>query len=106
HDPVASITRPVAQLLGYARVELDPGAAATVRFGVPTTRLAFSGRDLVRGVEPGVIELWVGATCAERETEATVELVGTRHEITVADARWVDVAVEAGLEADGAMSRV
>ena len=94
HDPVASITRPVAQLLGYARVELDPGAEVIVRFGVPTTRLAFSGRDLVRGVEPGAIELWVGASCAERETEASVELVGARHEITVADARWVDVVIE------------
>jgi beta-glucosidase-like glycosyl hydrolase len=94
HDPVASITRPVAQMLGYARVELDPGGAAMVRFGVPTTRLAFSGRDLVRGVEPGEIELWVGSSCTERETEASVELVGERHEITVADARWVDVVVE------------
>ena len=65
-----------------------------MRFGVPTTRLAFSGRDLVRGVEPGAIELWVGASCAERETEASVELVGARHEITVADARWVDVVIE------------
>ena len=94
HDPVASITRPVAQLLGYARVDLEPAASAVVHFAVPTTRLGFSGRDLVRVVEPGVVELWVGASCAERETETSVELVGERHEITVADARWVDVVVE------------
>ena len=95
HDPVASITRPVAQLLAFARVELEPGAAATVRFAVPTTRLGFSGRDLVRAVEPGTVELWVGTSCAERTVEATVDLVGERHPITVADARWVDVVVEA-----------
>jgi beta-glucosidase len=93
HDPVASITRPVAQLLGYARVDLAPGERAVVHFAVPTTRLAFSGRDLVRAVEPGAIELWVGPTCAERETEAGVELVGERHVVTVADARVVAAGV-------------
>ncbi|WP_448061750.1 beta-xylosidase/alpha-l-arabinosidase [Cellulomonas hominis] len=94
HDPVASVTRPVAQLLGYARVELDPGESRVVRFSVPTTRLAFSGRDLVRAVEPGAVDLWVGPSCAVRETESAVELVGLRHPVTTADARWVDVVVE------------
>ncbi len=93
HDPVASITRPVAQLLGYARVVLEPGEQATVGFSVPTTRLAFSGRDLVRAVEPGVVELWVGPSCAERETQTTVDLVGAPHPVTVADPRWVTVDV-------------
>ena len=94
HDPVASITRPVAQLLGYARVVLEPGEAAVVRFAVPTARVAFSGRDLVRAVEPGRLDLWVGASCADREAMASVELVGPRHPITTADPRWVDVVVE------------
>lgn len=93
HDPVASITRPVAQLLGYARVPLEPGESATVRFAVPAARLAFSGRDLVRAVEPGAVELWVGPSCEARETEAATELVGPRHLVTTTDPRWVDVAV-------------
>ncbi len=94
HDPVASITRPVAQLLGYARVELEPGEAAVVRFAVPTTRVAFSGRDLIRAVEPGLLDLWVGGSCADREATASVELVGERHPISPADPRWVDVVVD------------
>jgi beta-glucosidase len=94
HDPVASITRPVAQLLGYARVPLAAGEQATVRFAVPTTRLAFSGRDMVRGVEAGAVELWVGPSCEVRETEAAVELVGDRHVLTPDDERWVGVRVE------------
>ena len=44
-----------------------------VTFSVPTTRLAFSDRDLVRVVEPGEVELWVGPSCAERETEARTD---------------------------------
>ena len=94
HDPVASITRPVAQLLGYARVQLEPGEAVVVHFAVPTARIAFSGRDLVRAVEPGTLELWVGGSCAESDVTGSVELVGKRYEIGPADARWVDVVVE------------
>ena len=97
HDPVASITRPVAQLLGYARVQLEPGAAVVVHFAVPTARIAFSGRDLVRAVEPGTLDLWVGGSCAESDVTGSVELVGKRHEISPADPRWVDVVVEPAL---------
>jgi beta-glucosidase len=94
HDPVASITRPVVQLLGFARVQLEPGEAVVVHFAVPTTRLAFSGRDLVRAVEPGVLELWVGGSCAGSDVSASVELVGSRHAIGPSDDRWTDVVVE------------
>jgi beta-glucosidase len=94
HDPVASITRPVAQLLGYARVQLEPRETAVVRFTVPTARVAFSGRDLVRAVEPGALELWVGGSCMERDATSSVELVGERHRISAADPRWVDAVVE------------
>lgn len=88
-DVWASVTRPVAQLLGFHRVALDPGERACVRFDVPTTRLAFSDRSLTRVVEPGTVELWVGPSCVERATAATTELVGPVHEVTLADARVV-----------------
>ena len=35
HDPVAQTTRPVVRLVGYARVPLEPGAAARVTFTRP-----------------------------------------------------------------------
>jgi Fibronectin type III-like domain len=60
-DVVASVVRPVAQLLGYARVELAAGQSRRVTFEVPTTRLAFSARRYVRIVEPGAVEVWVAA---------------------------------------------
>lgn len=88
HDPVASITRPVAQLLAYQRVELAPGESVEVTFGVPTTRLAFSDRHLVRIVEPGRIELWVGPDCRTRETEAALEITGPLHPVSIDDERW------------------
>ncbi|MBF4561319.1 glycoside hydrolase family 3 C-terminal domain-containing protein [Microbacterium sp. VKM Ac-2870] len=94
HDVHASVVRPVAQLLGYARVSLEPGASARVRFDVPSARLAFTGREGARIVEPGRIDLWVGASVAERETTATITLTGTAHRVTPADSRIVGVHVE------------
>ncbi len=90
-DVYASVTRPVAQLLGYRRVRLEPGESAVVRFRVPTTRLAFSDLDMVRIVEPGVVELWVGPSCVEKETETAtaITVVGPVHHVTTADPRQV-----------------
>ena len=93
-DVHASVVRPVAQLLGYARVTLDAAASAVVRFEVPTARLAFTGRSGERIVEPGRVDLWVGASVADRETVATVVLTGDVHRVTAADARTVAIDVE------------
>ncbi len=88
HDPAATITRPVAQLLAYQRVDLAAGESAEVAFQVPTTRLAFSDRDLVRIVEPGRIELWVGPDCRTRQTTAALQITGDVHRVRITDARW------------------
>jgi beta-glucosidase len=87
HDVVGSVTRPVAQLLGYQRVHLAPGQSTTARFWVPTARLAFTDRAHTRVVEPGEIELWVG-TSAQRETQARTVLVGHTWPITADSPRW------------------
>jgi len=88
-DVYASVTRPVAQLLGYRRVTLQPGEAVVVRFQVPTMRLAFSDRSMVRIVEPGEVELWVGRSCAEKETTTSITVVGPLHRVTTNDPRLV-----------------
>ncbi|NCT90638.1 glycosyl hydrolase [Cellulomonas sp. APG4] len=121
-DVQASVTRPVVQLLGYARTELAPGESARVRFRVPATRVAFSDRRMVRIVEPGDLEVWVAAHAAasgdgaatnhtdgaipsgtrERHVSprgaatprARVTITGPVHEVGVADPRWVEVDVE------------
>lgn len=74
-DLQAQVTRPVAQLLGFARVDLDPGETRTVELAVPAARLAYSGRDMARIVEPGDLELWVG-TSRRRLSETTTALTG------------------------------
>jgi beta-glucosidase-like glycosyl hydrolase len=97
-DVTASVTRPVAQLLGYHRVELAPGEEVEVRFEVPAARLAFTGADYARIVEPGEVELWVGPSSAVKETVASLTVVGPVHVVTRADGRVVESEVERAAE--------
>ncbi|MGN9841047.1 glycoside hydrolase family 3 N-terminal domain-containing protein [Nonomuraea sp. H19] len=76
HDVVAQVTRPVKQLTGFARVRLEPGAAAEVRFRVHADRTAFTGRDLRRIVEPGQIQVLVGTSAADLPCRGGVRLAG------------------------------
>ncbi|MDM7830337.1 glycoside hydrolase family 3 N-terminal domain-containing protein [Cellulomonas sp. MW9] len=92
-DVVASVTRPVAQLLGYRRVSLEAGQSVVVDLTIPTTRLAFTGRSGTRIVEPGDVEVWVGPSCATKESQGTVTLVGGVHEVSIADERWTTTLV-------------
>jgi len=87
HDVYASVTRPVAQLLAYERVSLQPGEEATVQFEVPSSLLGFTAPSGVRIVEAGEVELWVGASCAQRESTATLVIDGPDHELSAADER-------------------
>jgi beta-glucosidase-like glycosyl hydrolase len=76
HDVVAQVTRPVKQLAGFARVRLEPGAGADVRFRVHADRTAFTGRDLQRIVEPGDLEVLVGRSAADLPCLGGVRLTG------------------------------
>ncbi len=75
-DVVAQVTRPVKQLVGFARVSLEPGAAADVTFHVHADRTAFTGRDLTRVVEPGDIEVLVGTSAADLPCRGAFRLDG------------------------------
>lgn len=96
HRAVASVTRPVAQLVAYARVELEPGESADVRFTVPASRLAYSDRALRRVVEPGEVELRVGPSCAETDASAPLHITGPTYELRPEDARVVGIEVVRG----------
>ena len=76
HDPVASVVRPVRQLVGFARVELAAGAAARVTFTVHADRTSFTGRGLRRVVETGDVVLQLGASSEDLRMEAPLRLTG------------------------------
>ncbi len=75
-DPLAPVARPVRQLAGFARVALEPGAAADVRFRLHADRTAFTGREYERVVEPGDVEVHVGTSAADLPCAGVVRLTG------------------------------
>jgi beta-xylosidase len=81
HDPVAQVTRPVARLIGYARVPLEPGEQARVRFEVHADLTSFTGRRGVRVVEPGELELRLSTACTVDQHLLRVRLVDKEREV-------------------------
>jgi beta-xylosidase len=75
-DVVAQVVRPVRQLTGFARVQLEPGATTQVQFRVHADRTAFTGRRLQRVVEPGEFEVLVGTSSADLPVRGMVRLTG------------------------------
>lgn len=80
-DPVASVTRPVQQLAGFARVALEPGQTRRVAFRVPVAMLAFFDRTMRHVVEPGAIEVQVGASSADVRLRGGFTIVGGPREV-------------------------
>ncbi|WP_380785865.1 glycoside hydrolase family 3 N-terminal domain-containing protein [Sphingomonas sp. R86521] len=69
HDRVASRTRPVRELKGFARVSLKAGESKPVRFALVRDDLRFWGDgDWV--VEPGMFDLWVATSSVDGEKQA------------------------------------
>lgn len=59
-DDVASFTRPVEQLRGFARVALQPGAAQHVEFTLDREDFAMLGANFAPVIEPGTFTVFVG----------------------------------------------
>jgi beta-glucosidase len=94
-DPVASVARPTRQLLGYVRVPVADGAAATVTFTVHADRTSFTGPDMDRIVEPGRLDLLVGTSVDEIACRGTVWLTGATRRVGVGHALLTPVTVSA-----------
>jgi hypothetical protein len=71
------VTRPVTQLVGFARVGLAAGESAEVSFTVHTDRLSFTGRTMARIVEPGEVTFRVGTAGTTFAGPVSVQLVGS-----------------------------
>ncbi len=52
-DTATGVTRPAQQLIGFARLDLEPGEAETVTFVVPLSLLAYTGLSGELVIEPG-----------------------------------------------------
>jgi beta-xylosidase len=94
HDPVASVVRPVQQLVGAGRVDLGPGQRGSVRFTLHADLTSFTGRDLLRVVEPGAVELRIGASSADIRAVLPLRVVGPARQVGTERALEPEVAIE------------
>jgi beta-glucosidase len=62
-DLVGSLTRPVRELKGFQRLELQPGETRRAVFTLTEEMLAFTRADGTRGIEPGRFQVWVAPHC-------------------------------------------
>ena len=76
HDPVAQIARPVRQLVGFARVHLEPGGSAELAFDIHADRTAYTDAGLDRIVEAGEVQFIVGTSAADERSRVSVHLRG------------------------------
>jgi len=61
-DELASVARPVMQLVGFRRVSLDPGQSSVVEFTVTRDQLSLLDEKLGSVVEPGAWRVMVGSS--------------------------------------------
>jgi beta-glucosidase len=71
HDVIASVTRPVKQLRGFARVSLAPGQSTVVTLPIGPDALWLVDQQMARRVEPGDFDILVG-TSSETTLKATL----------------------------------
>jgi beta-glucosidase len=73
HDREASVTRPVKELKGFARVSLAPGETRDVRFTLGPDAFGLWNADMKEVVEPGRFDIMVGPNSVDLQT-ATLEI--------------------------------
>ena len=93
-QPFASVTRPVQELKGFARVELMPGRGRRVRFRIDMRQLAFYDTEMHLVVEPGEVEIMVGASSADIRLRGSVRIVGERAEVRRGDVQPTAVILD------------
>jgi len=72
-DPVASATRPVLELKGFQKIELDPGESRKVEFKLTARDLAFYTPRGRWESEPGAFKVYIGPNSANlKEAEFTL----------------------------------
>ncbi len=74
--PVASVTRPVKELKGFARLTLASGETKRVFFHLPVNLLGFYNRCTEFVIEPGMVEVMIGSSSEDIRVRGSFEITG------------------------------
>ncbi|KAB8142721.1 beta-glucosidase [Chloroflexia bacterium SDU3-3] len=81
----ASVTRPVLELKGFARVALEPGQTKTLTFHLDVRQLGFYDSKMEFAVEPGEIAVLVGSSSQDIRAESAFTITGASRAIPRAE---------------------
>jgi Fibronectin type III-like domain len=91
-DTATGVTLPAQQLLGFARLDLEPGASKTVTFVVPMSLLGYTGLSGEFIMEPGPVEASAGSSSSDIRSSAKLTVTGTTRAIRGEDRAFLSVA--------------
>lgn len=72
HDEIASVARPMKELVAFTRLHLLPGESRRVYLEVPYERFTFYDAKMEKKAEEGWYEVWLGKNASERITGSRV----------------------------------
>lgn len=82
NDEAASVTRPVKELKGFARVSLEAGETKTVIFTISPKQLGFYDMSMSFVVEPGNMNIIIGSSAEDIKAIGKFKIVGDKKEIS------------------------
>ena len=91
-DTATGVTLPAQQLIGFARVDLEPGATKSVSFAVPMSVLAYTGLSGELVMEPGPVEVSAGSGSDDIRSKANLTVTGKTRVIKGEDRKFLSVA--------------
>ncbi len=92
-DKAGSVTRPVKELKGFARVPLGVGERRRVTFTLDLSQAAFHGSDMRFAVEPGEMAIMIGASSDDIRYRADFTVIGATRHLRLLDVKPTSVEV-------------
>jgi beta-glucosidase len=71
-DLVSSVTRPIKELKGFQKIELQPGETQTVALDITPESLAFYDIKMKHVVEAGDFEIMVGTSSRDGDLQKVI----------------------------------
>src|SRR5262249_29539771 len=91
-DTATGVTLPAQQLIGFARIDLEPGASRTVAFAVPMSLLAYTGLSGDVIIEPGPVEVGAGSSSSDIRSSTKFTITGKTRVIKGEDRAFLSAA--------------
>jgi beta-glucosidase len=91
-DTATGVTLPAQQLVGFTRVDLEPGASKTVTLKVPMSLLAYTGISGEVVMELGPVELSAGSSSSDIRSTANLAVTGKTRTFKGGERAFLSVA--------------